>query len=31
MWEEENSFNIGTIVVKDNIPELHYVSIEVGA
>ena len=31
MWEEENSLNIGTIVVKDNIPELHYISIEVGA
>ncbi|MDH3617930.1 MAG: UPF0182 family protein, partial [Nitrosopumilus sp.] len=31
MWEEENRFNIGTIVVKDNIPELHYISIEVGA
>ena len=31
MWEEENSLNIGTIVVKDNIPELHYISVEVGA
>jgi hypothetical protein len=31
IWEEENSLNIGTIVVKDNIPELHYISIEVGA
>jgi hypothetical protein len=31
MWEEDNKFNIGTIVVKDNIPEMHYISIEVGA
>ncbi len=31
MWKEENSLNIGTIVVKDNIPELHYISVEVGA
>jgi len=31
VWEEENSLNIGTIVVKDNIPELHYISVEVGA
>ena len=30
MWEEENRFNIGTIVVRDNIPEMHYISIEVG-
>jgi len=30
MWEEENRFNIGTIVVKDGIPEMHYISIEVG-
>ncbi|NOQ45048.1 MAG: hypothetical protein GQ471_05275 [Nitrosopumilus sp.] len=31
MWEEENTFNIGTIIVKDDIPELHYISVEVGA
>jgi uncharacterized membrane protein (UPF0182 family) len=30
MWEDENRFNIGTIVVKDGIPEMHYVAIEVG-
>ncbi len=30
MWQEENNLNIGTIVVKDNIPEMHYVSVEVG-
>ncbi len=31
MWQEENNLNIGTIVVKDSIPEIHYVSIEVGS
>ena len=31
MWQEENNLNIGTIVVKDSIPELHYISIEVGS
>ena len=30
MWQEENNLNIGTIVVKDDVPEIHYVSIEVG-
>jgi len=30
MWQEDTNLNIGTIVVKDNIPEIHYVSIEVG-
>lgn len=30
LWEEENRFNVGTIVVRDNIPEMHYISIEVG-
>ena len=30
MWEEENNLNIGTIYVKDDIPEIHYVSVEVG-
>ncbi len=31
MWQEENNLNIGTIVVKDSIPEIHYISIEVGS
>ena len=31
MWQEENNLNIGTIIVKDSIPEMHYVSIEVGS
>ena len=30
MWQEENNLNIGTVFVKDGIPEIHYVSIEVG-
>jgi uncharacterized membrane protein (UPF0182 family) len=30
MWQENNNLNIGTIVAKDSIPEMHYVSIEVG-
>ena len=30
MWDEDNRINIGTIVVKDSIPEMHYVAIEVG-
>ena len=30
MWQEENNLNIGTVFVKDDVPEIHYVSIEVG-
>jgi uncharacterized membrane protein (UPF0182 family) len=30
MWQEENNLNIGTVFVKDGIPEIHYVAIEVG-
>ena len=30
MWEEDAHLNIGTIYVKDGLPEIHYVSIEVG-
>ncbi|MDE0091648.1 MAG: hypothetical protein OXP12_09950 [Thaumarchaeota archaeon] len=34
MWEEETDegvmINIGTIVIKDNVPQLHYVSVGVG-
>jgi hypothetical protein len=30
MWQEETNLNIGTVFVKDGIPEMHYVSIEVG-
>ena len=30
MWQEEINLNIGTVFVKDGIPEMHYISIEVG-
>ena len=30
MWEENNNLNAGTVLVKDGIPEIHYISIEVG-
>jgi hypothetical protein len=29
-WEENSTVKLGTIVVIDNVPELHYISIEVG-
>jgi len=31
MWEEGNVISIGTIVVRDQIPQIHYISIEVGS
>ena len=30
MWEDELNLNIGTIIVRDQLPEIHYISIEVG-
>ncbi len=30
MWEVDAILNIGTVYVKDGLPEIHYVSIEVG-
>ncbi|MEO9309166.1 MAG: UPF0182 family protein [Nitrososphaera sp.] len=30
MWQQDDTVNIGTIILIDNIPELHYISIEVG-
>ncbi len=30
MWQEDTNLNIGTVLVKDELPEIHYVSIEVG-
>jgi len=30
MWQEENNLNVGTVLVKDGIAEIHYVSVEVG-
>lgn len=29
-WQENNTIHLGTIVVADNVPELHYISIGVG-
>lgn len=31
MWEEDTVVNMGTILVRDGIAEMHYVSIEVGS
>jgi len=30
VWETENSINFGSIVFVENVPEMHYISIEVG-
>ena len=30
MWEDDDVLNFGTIVVVQNIPEMHYITIEVG-
>lgn len=30
MWKEKTAYNFGTIIVKDGVPELHYITIEVG-
>jgi len=29
-WEEGNTLNFGTIIIRENVPHLHYISIEVG-
>jgi uncharacterized protein len=31
MWQEGNVINFGTILVKESVPEMHYISIEVGS
>ena len=31
MWEQDNVFNFGTIIIRENIAEMHYISIEVGS
>ena len=31
MWEEGGELRVGTIVVRDSIPQIHYVAIEVGS
>lgn len=30
LWQENNTVNLGAIIVNNNIPELHYISIGVG-
>ena len=30
LWQENNTVNLGTIIVVNNVPELHYISIGVG-
>jgi uncharacterized membrane protein (UPF0182 family) len=30
VWEKDNAINFGSIVIIENVPELHYISIEVG-
>ena len=31
MWEQDNVLNFGTIIIRENIAEMHYISIEVGS
>ncbi len=31
MWEEDNNVHIGTVVIREDIPEMYYISIEVGS
>lgn len=31
MWQEDNVVNFGTIIIKEGIPEMHYISIKVGS
>ncbi len=30
MWQEDTNLNIGTVLVRDDLPEIYYISIEVG-
>ncbi|MBI3254058.1 MAG: UPF0182 family protein, partial [Nitrosopumilales archaeon] len=30
MWEKDGTLNFGTIIVEQNIPEMHYISISIG-
>lgn len=30
MWQEDTKLNFGTLILRDNVPEMHYISIEVG-
>ena len=31
MWEEDNVINFGTVIIREGIAEMHYISIEVGS
>ena len=30
MWEEDSTINLGTITIVDSIPEMHYISVQIG-
>jgi hypothetical protein len=30
MWEVGSTVNLGTIMIVDSVPEMHYISIQVG-
>ena len=30
VWDDDDDFNVGTIIVRDDVPEMHFVTIEVG-
>ncbi len=30
LWEDANVLNFGTIIIKNSVPEMHYISIDVG-
>jgi len=30
MWEDDDVINFGTIIVSQSIPQMHYISFEVG-
>jgi len=30
VWEEDNILYLGTIVIVESLPEMHFISIEVG-
>jgi len=31
LWEDANALNFGTIIIKNSVPEMHYISIDVGS
>ena len=30
MWAEDSTINLGTITIVDSIPEMHYISVQIG-